>query len=480
MVPLITMRAALDDPDVFGAIFAGDTWAAWRIILIAAMGEPLTDEERITFTRLTGRTHEPLERVDELWAIIGRRGGKTRAAAIIAAYLAALVDYSDVLAPGERASLPILSATIWQSRKAFQYLDGIFNTVPALTKLVIRETADTISLNTRVDIECRPANYRSIRGGTACAFICDEVAHWYDEASGSSNPDSEILTAVRPCLATTNGPLIAISTPYARRGELFEAWKRDYGQDGDPLVMVAKADSRTMNAGLSTKIINRAFERDDIAAASEYGRDGEISFRSDVEAFLTREVVDAVTIHGRYELPRIPNVCYLSFVDPSGGRGDDMTLAIAHREGDVAVLDCIRCVHPPFNPDEVTKSFAATLNEYGVFSVQGDRYGGEWPAQRFSAHGINYIPSEHTKSEIYLQSLPLLMGGRVELLDNARLHAQLTSLERRTSRAGKDSVDHEPGASHHDDIANAACGALARAAGWSGEFDLAMWMAAYS
>jgi hypothetical protein len=32
------------------------------------------------------------------------------------------------------------------------------------------------------------------------------------------------------------------------------------------------------------------------------------------------------------------------------------------------------------------------------------------------------------------------------------------NLERRTSRAGKDSIDHPPGA--HDDIANAAAGAL--------------------
>ncbi len=244
-----------------------------------------------------------------------------------------------------RPGLPILSATIWQSRKAFQYLDGIFNQVPALRKLVKNQTSDTISLTTRVDIECRPANYRSIRGGTAAAFICDEVAHWYDEASGSSNPDSEVLTAVRPCLATTNGPLIAISTPYARRGELFAAYKRDYGPDGDPLVLVAKASSLRMNSGLSAKVIDRAFERDPTAAASEYGQGDDISFRTDVEAFLTREIIDAVTFPGRYELPPLSQFTYLAFCDPSGGSGDDMTLAIAHREGDIAVLDCIRCAY---------------------------------------------------------------------------------------------------------------------------------------
>jgi len=51
-----------------------------------------------------------------------------------------------------------------------------------------------------------------------------------------------------------------------------------------------------------------------------------------------------------------------------------------------------------------------------------------------------------------------LNSTRVELLDNPRLISQLLNLERRTSSAGRDSVDHPP--SSHDDIVNSACGAL--------------------
>jgi hypothetical protein len=47
--------------------------------------------------------------------------------------------------------------------------------------------------------------------------------------------------------------------------------------------------------------------------------------------------------------------------------------------------------------------------------------------------------------------------GEVDLLDSPRLVSQLTSLERRTARGGKDSIDHAPGA--HDDVANAVAGA---------------------
>ena len=67
--PLVTptMRRALSDPALLGDVLAGDSWAAWRILLIAMMGEPLDDEERAVFKSLTGRENEPLVRVEEFW-----------------------------------------------------------------------------------------------------------------------------------------------------------------------------------------------------------------------------------------------------------------------------------------------------------------------------------------------------------------------------------------------------------------------------
>ena len=57
--------------------------------------------------------------------------------------------------------------------------------------------------------------------------------------------------------------------------------------------------------------------------------------------------------------------------------------------------------------------------------------------------------------------LPLINSGAADLLENERLIVQLTQLERRTARGGKDSIDHTPGA--HDDVANAVAGALVTA-----------------
>ena len=101
----------------------------------------------------------------------------------------------------------------------------------------------------------------------------------------------------------------------------------------------------------------------------------------------------------------------------------------------------------------MVEEFASLIRSYRCSKVYGDRYGGEWPREQFHKRSIFYEPAEKPKSELYRDLLPLINSGAVEILDNERLIAQLVSLERRTARGGKESIDHAPGA--HDDVANA-------------------------
>ncbi|ATQ66896.1 MULTISPECIES: hypothetical protein [Methylosinus] len=445
------MRQALADPDLLGSVLAGESWASWRALLIAAMGEALTDEERPIFETLSGRAAEPQQRVEELWAIIGRRGGKSRAAAVLGAYVAGLCDWSEFRAPGERLLLPIMSATVWQAVRIKNYLDGVF-ALPAFAEMVESNAAEAISLKSYVDIECRPASFRTSRGATLIGAIVDEVAFLRQE--GTANPDREILNALRPGLATTAGMLVCISSPHARRGELYRAFRDHHGPAGDPAILVARASSLVMNPTLSPQVIRRAFERDAAVAAAEYGG----QFRVDVESFVSREVVEAAVVADRFELPPCAGVKYVAFTDPSGGSSDAMTLAIAHRDSDKIIIDAIRVATPPFSPDSVTADFAETMRLYHVSEVTGDRYAGEWPRERFRVHGIEYKLAEKPKSDLYRDALPQLNAGRVELLDHPKLIEQLCSLERRTARGGRDSIDHPP--QGHDDIANCVAGAI--------------------
>jgi hypothetical protein len=328
---LISMREALASPAYFAGLIGGPSWAAWRVLLIAIVGEELTEDERVIFEGLTGRVSEPLEAVEEFWAVIGRRGGKTRAMAILAAYLAACCDHRDILAPGERGVVPLLAASVQQAASAFAFVEGIFSVAPNLKDLVDGATSDTLSLTTGIDIQVRPASFRTIRGITAVAAICDEIAFW--RSDDSANPDKEILKALRPSLATTGGPLIAISSPHAKRGELYGTFKRHFGQAGDPLILVAKAPSRTMNPTLPQRVIDRAMEADPDAAAAEYMAE----FRGDLEIFVSREAIEACIATGVTVRAPLPGVHYRGFVDPSGGSNDAMTLAISHKEDGRAV-----------------------------------------------------------------------------------------------------------------------------------------------
>ena len=448
MTPLVTMRSALADPDLFGTILAGESWSAWRVLTLALLGEELTDEERLVFTSITGREREPSSRVDEATFIMGRRSGKTRAAAVLAVYIAALCSHADKLAPGERGVLPIMSASTWQAGRAFAFVTGIFNEVPTFKGLVQNETADTLQLKNGVDIECRPASFRTIRGVTAICVIADETAFWRSEEF-SRNPDTAILAAARPALATTGGPLIQISSPYAQSGELYKAYKRDYGPTGDELILVAKAASRTMNPTLSQKVVDRAYERDPAAAAAEFG--GE--FRSDVLGFLDADLVEAAVDRGVLVRPPIPGVHYRSGADPSGGRKDSFCLAICHDEGSTVILDCLVEIKAPFNPTEATAQMAQVLQEYKLTRTVGDRYAASWVVDAFAAVGIKYEHSERDRSACFLDVLPKFTSGTIRLLDNARLCGQFVGLERKTSPGGRDSVTH--GVAGSDDAANA-------------------------
>jgi hypothetical protein len=450
---LVSMRAALSDDDLLGKALPGESWRSWRVLLIALMGEALTDGERAIFAELTGgREAEPCELVEEFHAVVGRRSGKTRAAATLATYLAALCDHADRLAPGERAVLPILSATQWQATRCFHLIRGIFAEAPALAALIVGETADTVRLSTSVDVECRPANFRSIRGATAIAFVCDEVGFWYS-AEQARNPDHEIFAAARPALATLGGPLIVVSSPHGKRGELWNAFKRDYGVDGDPKILVVNASSRRMNPTLSEAVVNRAYERDAQAASSEFGG----QFRTDVSGFLDFQLVDAAVDRGCLVRPPQREIDYRSACDPSGGAHDSFTLAIAHDEDEIAVLDCLVEIKSPFNPTAAVADMAALLASYRLSSTTGDKYAAGWVVDAFAKVNITYQHSERNRSQAYLDTLPLFTAGRVRLLDNPRLVAQFAALERRTTSL-RDIVDHGPGG--RDDCCNAAALAL--------------------
>ncbi|WP_020092299.1 hypothetical protein [Methylobacterium sp. 285MFTsu5.1] len=449
----MNLLEATKHPDLFRSWFKDEaTWTAWRAFLGALFGLPLSDAEADVYRACTARQTIPAAPYSEAWLVCGRRGGKSFVMALVAVYLATFREYRQHLAPGERATILILAADRRQARVIFRYVRALLTEVPVLQKMIERETADEFDLKNRVTVEVGTSSYRAVRGRTLAAALADEISFW--PTDDAAEPDYAILDALRPAMATIPGAvLLCASSPYARRGALYDAHKRHYGKDGSS-VLVWQAATRTMNPTIPQKLIDEALERDLPSASAEYLA----QFRSDVESFVSREVVEAAIPMGVVEKAPITGITYSAFCDPSGGASDSMTMAIGHREGERLILDAVRERKAPFSPESVVSEFSDLLKRYGIRKVVGDRYGGSWPSESFQRHGITYTPAEKPKSQIYVDLLPRLNSGEVELLDVPVLATQLVMLERRTARGGRESIDHAPGA--HDDVANAAAGVL--------------------
>lgn len=460
---MIDIIQACRDPKLFGAWFKKrESWAAWFVFLKALFALPMDAGELSVFHALTGRTEPPTQQAAEAWLVIGRRGGKSFIVALIAVFLACFRDYTQHLAPGERGTVMVIAADRKQARVIMRYVKGLLEGVPMLRRMIQAQRGEAIELSNRIDIEIHTGSFRAVRGYTVVAALLDEVAFWRSEES--ANPDKEIVNALRPAMATIpNSLLIGLSSPYARRGVLYEAHAQHYGKPSD--VLVVQAESRTMNPSLPQSVVDRAYSEDPASAAAEYGA----QFRSDVEGFLQPEWIDRAVETGVSELPPVQGVDYFAFADPSGGASDSFTLGIAHREGERRILDVCRGRRPPFDPKAVVSDYATILKRYGCGRVIGDRYAGEWVPSAFRDHGISYDPAELPKSDIYLNAEPLFATGAAQLLDQRQLLTELRQLERRTG-SGKDRIDHPPRG--HDDLANAACGALWLASRRRGEVDM--------
>jgi hypothetical protein len=338
----VNIVQALDHPALFGPHFRGNTWHAWRVFLAALFALPMSEAGHVTYQHHTGRTEPPTLPFKEAALVVGRRGGKSRMLAQVATYLAAFFEYVPYLAPGEIATIAVIAADRRQARVIFRFVMGLLREVRPLAELVEGDTGATITLNNRVQIEIHTASFRVTRGYTFAAVLCDETAFWRDE--NSTNPDVEIFRALRPGLSSIpTAILLNASRPYRKNGVLYHTFARHYGKNS-ARVLVWRGTTAEMNPSLDQAIIDEAYEDDPASAAAEYGA----CFREDIADFVPREVIDACTVRGRMELLPLLGVNYQAFVDPSGGTSDSMTLAIAHRQGDIGVLDAVREVRPPF------------------------------------------------------------------------------------------------------------------------------------
>ena len=455
--PALPIDAALRDPNLLGAAL-GDpsTWSTWIAVLKAAFARQLTPPEWQLFDRVAGGRQPPPKPVRELWAICGRRSGKSRMAGAVAAYVGTCLKHRDKLAPGERGMILTLSPSKAQADTVHGYTEAFVTGSAILRQRVKDVTAEQIKLDGNLVIGTHTNSFRTIRGRTLLACVFDEAAFWRDEAS--ANPDLAVYTAVLPMLLRTGGMLIGISTPYRRVGLLHQKHRDCFGKN-DPSILVVQGPTTVFNPTINEAAIAAARASDPRGAVSEW----DAEFRSDLNAFLDDASIDAAIDYARpLELPQQPETAYHAFTDATGGGPDTFTLCVGHVEKGSGrfVCDLVRGSRGHDLP-ATAATFAQLAREYGCRTVTGDNYGKGWVQGAFLAAGVEYRRCQWVRSDLYLDGLPLFLRGQVSIPDHPDLVRELRLLERRTARSGKDTVDH--GVGGHDDHANALFGAMSLA-----------------
>jgi hypothetical protein len=133
----VTLLDALSDPQLFAPAFQEGDWSAWRAFLAAVSGLAMSPAERRTFRACTRRRVPPTNPAREAWVVVGRRGGKSRIAALVAVWLACFQPYA--LARGEKGTLPVIAADRKQARVVLGYIKGLLHGAPMLAALIERE-----------------------------------------------------------------------------------------------------------------------------------------------------------------------------------------------------------------------------------------------------------------------------------------------------------------------------------------------------
>lgn len=407
-------------------------------------GLPLSDEQvEVAKSALDLQELLAPREFEEGTFICGRRSGKSdRIAANIAVYEAVQGGHEHALAPGERAHILLVAQDMRACRVLFRFILGKLKSSDILNEFVDAVRSDEIDLTNGITISIFPCSFRATRGFAIPVAIFDEIAFYRVDGV---NVDRDVINSVRPAQAQFPRPkLVKISSPYAKQGELYQDYATRHTR---PDFLCFHAPSWRMNPSLRQTFLDSERARD----PDHFDREYAAIFNDQLANAFSREAVESCVIPGRRELAPSRSTTYDAGVDPSGGGSDEFTVSICHEHKGKLIQDCLRAYRTN-RPADVVQEMASILKTYGVRCVHGDKYSGEWVRQEFRKYGIEYLVSDITASESFLELLPLVNQRNIELLDDKVQTAQLVALERRRGQSGRDHLGHSQGG--HDDRAN--------------------------
>jgi hypothetical protein len=143
-----------------------------------------------------------------LLVLCSRQAGKSTVAGAVALHTALIQPRSLTL---------LLSPSLRQSGELFRKVVELFERVGRPVG-VVAESALRLELNNGSRIVSLPGDEKNIRGFSGVTLlIVDEAARVQDA----------LYYSVRPMLAVSQGRLVALTTPFGKRGWFYEAWQSE-------------------------------------------------------------------------------------------------------------------------------------------------------------------------------------------------------------------------------------------------------------
>lgn len=328
---------------------------------------------------------------DQMWAVVGRRAGKTSALqSLIIAYEATLGGHEEYIAKGQECLIYLVAQRLDVATLNMPFITSILNSSPLLAKQIVRDINGLVELKNGIKIVPSPPSIKAQRGLACPVVAMDEVSFWYKDAE-NANPDFEVERAVSWAqLQFPHFKRIGISSPWSKEGLLWKYHKA--GTEGRLLSPEEREEYKDILVcfGTSASFENPIISRDRLAKEKVKDREGFereslCIFPDSVSGFLSRSLVEEASKKAKNITERPPVdwekskiiPYYVAAMDP-GFRNDSFTFCIVHKdEKNNIVVDVLRRWTPmkgqKNDPKMILTQIKQLADQYKVDIVYSDQ-----------------------------------------------------------------------------------------------------------
>ncbi|MBA7527192.1 hypothetical protein ES705_19367 [subsurface metagenome] len=448
-----------ENPVILGLSFAKRP--VQKIILKALYGLPLNEKELKIFNTLTkgkGKYKPGMEKTEAVMCL-GARAGKSFIASICALYEAAVgwqnKPWKETLSPGEYCYVCIIATKELQARQIIQTnCLRMLERSPMLKGLIKKSTDLEITLRNYVKIISGPCNSTALRGLPICVLIMDEIAFYRLEGPRS---DELIFNSLRPRQAQfIEGKLFLISTAGSKQGLFFNFFDEGFRVE-DRLTI--QGNTRFINPEIPQKFLDKEKARD----IDNYMREFEGIFSEKLEAFFSYELMQKPFVLAG-DLAYKSEYIYCLALDQSGLSGRDrFALAIAHREGDSAVVDIVRSWETK-DLDIILDEIKTLAKAYHLSEAIIDKYSKGYVENSFKKIGLE-VKIRPSLADVFVVLKAKMIQDKLQLPDRSDLKAGMRNTIAIYNKSNQLAIIHQRGPEGHADEIDAVSGAVFEASG---------------